>query len=154
MDGEVTIRRLFRSCRQNCISPLGHSGGELRMAVPLEGISGEGKVEEGRVPVSNLTPFPCNIIGERGVIRLRVYSTGNTPEPRRNYFQSQCLLGTNTPATTELRRPSRSPQRTRNLHTLATVEYRRCTAGGQQGSQPAWSTYLFNPFTLSTCAEL
>lgn len=61
--GEVTVRRLFRSRRQNCISPLGHSSGELRMAVSLEKrlIKRKGK-EEGCIPVSNLTELPCNIV--------------------------------------------------------------------------------------------
>ena len=63
MDGEVTVRRLFRSRRQNCISPLGHSGGELRMAVSLEkGLIKKKGGENPCIPVSNLTEFPCNIV--------------------------------------------------------------------------------------------
>ena len=60
--GEVTVRRLFRSRSKNCISPLGHSGGELRMAVSLKKeLTKRKRGEKLFVPVSSLTELPCNI---------------------------------------------------------------------------------------------
>ena len=63
MDGEVTVRRLFRLRTQNCISPLGHSGGELRMAVSLgkDRMKVQKAKNERPAPVSNLTELACNI---------------------------------------------------------------------------------------------
>jgi hypothetical protein len=47
--GKVTVRGLLRLRRENCISPLGHSGGELRMAVSLRRrFNGEETRGEGR----------------------------------------------------------------------------------------------------------
>jgi hypothetical protein len=71
LDGEVTVRRLFRSRRQNCISPLGHDG-ELRMAVSLE--KGLMKRKDGDRIILR--------VDERKYILPSAVSSGRHPDPR------------------------------------------------------------------------
>ena len=154
MDGEVTIRRLFRSCRQTASHRSATAAASSGWPFPWARDKRRRESREGTRTSEQFDAVSVQHYRGEGGNTIEGVQYSKHQNSGVIIFSSLCLLGTNTPATTELRRLSRSPQRTRNPHTPATLEYRRCTAGRQQGSRPTWSTYLFNPFTLSTCAEL